>query len=594
MEKLAVIDVETTGLDFIKDKILGIGIWVEQGGKYFTDLPKAKAAIDSLRNKSYQFSAHNQKFDWKVLHKNGLIDETFVFHFDPKLASPLLEDRPGSNGLEAMASFYNKTFPWKDAVAHKNIKLENQEVVADYCLKDCEETYKLTETVLAKLKEEGQLEFYSNYIMPLDAILTRASYLGIGVSQDEIQKQLSEYREKTRLKAIEIREKYKDKFETFEILQINKKLSKFKSDKGREKAKLKINNEEITLKILNSPKQLLVLYQQYFGVELRDREGKPGVGEDALFLASHHPEVMDLIHFKELNAPERFFNQWAECSESDGKIHPNFNIDIARTGRLSCSEPNLQNIPTRADKAIRRCFVPDTGKLLIARDLSQIEPRFIAHYSQDPKLLMVYNEGLSLYGQVAIELGLWKGLANELKAADPITYSIAKTIVLAILYNMGSRKLAFDLKKDAGVTYTTKDCRDFIRLFFTQFSGISRLREQASKRAVDRGYLINYFGRKVFVPREQAEMVAMNTLIQGSASDFMAFLQLYQQKEVKELGADLLLLIHDEEIYQAPISTAHTVDKLLEAKASEFGKLKGLRVPIITEGGVFKNLAKEE
>lgn len=592
VEKLAVIDIETSGLDFTKNIILGIGIWVGDKGKYFTDQAEAKRAIDRLISLGYEFAAHNQKFDWKFLAKAGIISHPFRFHYDAKIAVPLLLEKSGSNSLENMASFYNRTLPWKDAVAHKNIINEDPQIVEDYCLKDCEETYKLVQTIVRLLKEQGQYDFYKTRLMPLDSLLCYASYLGVRIDPEEIDRQLLEYEAKIKAKCGAIRTKYIDQFRPFETLQIAAKTAKFKSDKGRKAAEARLSEENLTHKALNSPKQLLSLLKDYFGIDMRDRDGEPSTGDDALFLAAKHPIVQDIMEYRDLVKPTQFFEQWKSHSEGDGRIHPEFNVDIARTGRLSCSGPNLQQIPTRADSNIKNCFVADPGQSFVTKDLSQIEPRFLAHYSQDPKLLQVYREGLSLYGASARELKLWDGHPNELKAKDPLIYNGAKTIVLAILYGMGSRKLSFELEKSAGLKYSVKECRTFIDLFFQQFSGLANLRFHASRRALERGYLTNFFGRRVFVPRERAEMVSMNTLIQSSASDFMAMLQLYQQKDVDQLGAKLLLLIHDEEIYQVEDANAEALNKLLELKAIEFGQTLGIRVPTITEGGIKKTLAK--
>lgn len=593
IEKLAVIDIETSGLNFLTDTILGVGIWVGSKGKYFTRLDEAASAIGRLQALGYEFAAHNQKFDYKFLAKNRVIPEGFRFHYDSKLAVPLLKDKPGSNSLEVMASFYNQTFPWKDAVAHKNLINEDPEVIADYCLKDCEETYKLVQTITKLLKEQNQYDFYKTCLMPLDHTLCIASYRGVLVDNKEINRQLLDYQTKIKAKCGAIRTKYADQFRPFEVLQIASKTAKFKTDKGRKAAEAKLGEENLTLKTLNSPKQLLALLKDYFDIDMRDRDGDPSTGDDALFLAARHPIVRDLMEFRELVKPSQFFEQWKDASQTDGRVHPEFNTDIARTGRLSCSSPNLQQIPTRGDSNIKKCFISDPGSSFVVKDLSQIEPRFIAHYSQDEKLLEVFREGLSLYGKVAYELQMWKGHPNELKKADPRVYNAAKTIVLAILYNMGSRKLSFQLEKDADMKYSVKECRTFIDLFFQQFEGIARLRHLASRRALEKGYLTNFFGRKVFVPRERAEMVAMNTLIQSSASDFMCMLQLYQAKDIKSLGGELLLLIHDEEIYQVSDNNTEALNKLLELKASQYGEELGIRVPILTEGGVYKTLAKE-
>jgi len=587
-EQWTAVDIETTGLNPWKDRILSVGFWDHSGdGKYFTDVKKAREYIKYLQALDYKFCAFNSKFDWTFLRVHGVVDEDFYFSFDPRNANPLIREKAGSNRLESMCAHYLGSYPWKDTVAHKNMEFEDPEILREYNLKDCEETFKLLLVTQDILKEEGQLDFYSNRLQPLDNLLATASLRGIKLDLDQVAAQEADYRARAEAKLADIRTKYSTQISAFEQVQLQAKLSGYKSDKG--KAKAQANPPQMNL---GSSKQLLNFLKNYMGVETRDRHGKPSTGDDAFFLASQHDIINDLLDWREFQKPLQFFTSWREHADIDGAIHTTFNIDVARTGRLSSSEPNLQQLPTRRDSGIRRCFVARDDHLFAIRDLSQIEPRMIAHYSQDKELLKIYRDGISLYGQVAVKLGLCEGDPNLLKGTDATLYNTAKELVLSILYGKGARGLSFTLRKKVGVEYSITDCRDLIDKFFREFSGIQKLREATTRRAEQKGYLKNLFGRHVFIPKEKAYQVSMNSLIQSSASDFMCFLQLRQQEYARQKGAHLVLLVHDQEIYEVPVDKAEKFDVYLDNQSKAFGVQLGLRVPITTEGGVYKDLSE--
>jgi DNA polymerase I-like protein with 3'-5' exonuclease and polymerase domains len=258
----------------------------------------------------------------------------------------------------------------------------------------------------------------------------------------------------------------------------------------------------------------------------------------------------------------------------------------------NCSEPNMQQIPVRRDPTIRHNFIPRGGHKLVVFDLSNIEPRFIAHYSKDKDLMDIYQRGLSLYGVSANKIGIYEGDPNELKAKDKHLYNVAKTIVLAMFYNMGARKLAFQLRKDAGANYTEKQCRAFITKFFAGFPGIADLKNQVERAVSKRGYVKNFFGRHVFVSREKAYMQALNSLIQSSASDYMCFLQLELRKALPDT-CNLLLLVHDEMIWEVPTEKADEVAQTILDINRRFWQNLNVRVPIELEGGVYSAWGKK-
>lgn len=577
MNEYVALDIETTGLNFTKDQILGVGLYPGRYYHFPQDRDQFVIDLKSLQALGKKIVTHEGRFDWKFLKRAGI---DFDFTFDSKIAVCLLRDRPASSNLESLASFYLKQFTWKSDVQRKNLVYENPERVADYCMQDCKSTWELAPELNKRLEVEGQRDFYFKKLLPLYKMLMRASYQGIKVNTETILEKLKEYEDKLEQSYNYIRTEFDNIIRPFEELQLRAKLSSKKSEKGKQR-------------ILNSPprinfdssKQLTTLLKDFAGLDPRDRDGKPSTSTDALFYLADNPLVMNLIRCRDISKAMTFFRQWLDVKDDQDFIHSDLNVDIARTGRLSSSEPNLQQIPVRKDPTIRDCFIARPGHKLIINDLSNIEPRFIAHYSQDPDLVELYKEGWSLYGVAANKMGLWDGDPNILKQENKKLYAVAKTIVLGIFYNAGARKISFTIQKEAQMEYSERQCRGFIQRFFDGFPKIRDLKNQAEKIATQRGYIRNFFGRHVLIPRERAYMTAFNSLIQSSASDYMCFLQFELYKTLPK-EAQLLLLVHDEMIWEVPLAIASDSQTITLDTNRKFWQDLGIRVPIELEGGI--------
>lgn len=584
--KYIALDIETTGLRYETHKILGIGLHAPNViHQYFSfrqpgEEDKCREIIKRFVGEGSKFIAQNAQFDWQFCKYNGI---EWEIGFDPKIAAPLLVDKPSNNSLETLAYHYLNAVPWKETVNSEDMASESDSDLAEYCLRDCRLTYELYAVLHNKLKVEGQLEFYFTKLLPLYRMLANTSYTGMMLDVTLVDKLLKEFTSKAKAKYDAFREHHKAVVFPYEQLMLDKKLSKYKSDKGKSKALASpptIN--------LDSPAQLLELLTQFSGVTPKDRDGVPSTSDDALSTVYDHPLVKDILEYRELVKPIQFFQQWQELKHSDDRIHSTFNIDRARTGRLTSSNPNLQQVPTRSFPEIRNCFIAAPGKMLVIRDWSQIEPRFVAHYSQDPGLIQVYTDKISLYGAVAVRLGFWKGDPNELKSKDKNLYNLAKVIVLALLYNMGPKSMSFTLKKDSGLDYSKHECMEFMQALFDGFPGIMKLKKRVEQAAREKGYIRNYFGRHVFLPKiPGSERVALNTLIQSSASDFNCFAHMEVAKKLEPLGGRFVNIIHDEGIWEVPEEVAFEADKIVEETLRDFGR--GLRVPVETEGGVCKS-----
>lgn len=560
-----------------------MGIYAHPNRSWFeTDAESFQKVVRQLTREGYLFVNHNIKFDLGFLRHHGWVDDSFDYYFDTRTVIPLLPDRPASSSLEPAAVHYLKVYPWKDSVAHKNMEFEDIERVKEYAIRDCVHTCNLSYELINQLAATGLEDFYFNRLLPLDKELAKASMRGIRIDREFIQVKKEEYARKIAEKTEAFRTKYAGLLQPFETLMLGEKLASYKSEKGKEKALQ--NPPKINLR---SNAQILQLLKDFAGIKMLDPNGKPSVGTDAMFLNSDHEIVRDLMELRDLDKPPEFFEVWETVADQNDRVHTTFNTDIARTGRLSSSgDANVQQIPTRKDPSIRKCFTAAPGHKLVIRDLASIEPRILAHYSQDPGLLEVFHNGWSLYGVIASRIGIWDGDPEKLKKENPVMYSVAKTVTLGVLYGMGARKMAFALRKATGEEFSTGRCLELIEAFFQGFPAVQKLRDQAIRRAESVGYLRNLFGRRVYVPKERAYTTAMNSLIQSSASDFMCFSQLALVPKLDGLGAKLLLLVHDECLWECPDPTAFEVDKQVDLFISDYAKSVGLRVPITTEGGV--------
>jgi DNA polymerase-1 len=276
---------------------------------------------------------------------------------------------------------------------------------------------------------------------------------------------------------------------------------------------------------------------------------------------------------------------------ADGRLHTTFHQAVAATGRLSSSDPNLQNIPIRTElgRRIRSAFVAPPGHQLVSADYSQIELRILAHLSRDPLLLDAYREAKDIHVRTACQL--FGVLPSEV---TPERRRHAKTVNFAVIYGIG----AFSLAADLGIS--VKEAQELIDRYFETYEGVRRYRERALAEARAAGVVMTLFGRKRYVRdlnadnrnvRAYAERVALNTPIQGSAADLIkrAMLVVDRALAAEGLASRLLLQVHDELLFEAPEEEVERLAKL--ARASMEGVAR-LAVPLVAEIGIGRTWAE--
>ena len=271
-----------------------------------------------------------------------------------------------------------------------------------------------------------------------------------------------------------------------------------------------------------------------------------------------------------------------------GRIHTRFNQTVAATGRLSSSDPNLQNIPIRTElgREIRKGFVPADGYLFYGADYSQVELRILAHFSGDEPLVRAFNEGIDVHKQTA-------AIVFDIPLDDVTSEQRgqAKTINFATLYGQG----AFSLARQLGVG--REEATAFIDQYFERFSGVRAYLDGQVARAREKGFVETLMGRRRQIPeleaknwnvRQFGERVAQNTPIQGTAADMIkkAMLDVASALAQADTGARLLLQVHDELLFEVPSGQE---DDLGELVVSRMESAMELSVPLVAEGGVGKN-----
>jgi len=346
---------------------------------------------------------------------------------------------------------------------------------------------------------------------------------------------------------------------------------------------------------VNSPQQLQeILFEK---MELpRGKRTKTGWSTDSEVLeglVAEHPIARKILDYRGtsklkstyIDALPRLIN------EETGRIHTSFNQTVATTGRLSSSEPNLQNIPVRteAGRRIRKAFIAPPGRVLLSADYSQIELRIMAHLSRDERLLEAFREGTDIHTSTAAAI-----FDTEPEQVSGTQRRQAKIVNFGVMYGMGSVSLG----KQLGIP--SSEAKEFIENYFERFSGVARYIEEAKESARQNGYVTTLLNRRRYMPelestapqvRSFAERTAVNTPIQGSAADLIkkAMIEIQGWIGREEAPADMLIQVHDELVFEVDIGAVEEVRKQVVGMME--GALR-LDVPIVVDSAWGANWAE--
>ena len=341
---------------------------------------------------------------------------------------------------------------------------------------------------------------------------------------------------------------------------------------------------------INSPKQLGSALFESLGLPA-GKKTKSGYSTSAEVLEGiryAHPVVDDILEYRTLTKlKSTYCDGMIKVIEKDGRIHSKFNQVETRTGRISSTEPNLQNIPVRTDigRELRRFFIAKEGHVLVDADYSQIELRVLAHVANDENMIEAFKNNEDIHAITASQVF---HIPSEM--LTPLMRSRAKAVNFGIVYGIS----AFSLSKDIGVT--VKEAKEYINNYLNHYSGVSKYMKEVVEDAEEKGYVETMFKRRRYLPeitssnfnlRSFGKRVAMNMPIQGAAADIIkiAMLKVENRLIAENLKSKLILQVHDELIVEAPEDESKKVAAILK---EEMEKAVNLKVPLIAETSIGK------
>lgn len=560
------LDLETTSLDAVRADIVGWAIsWEPHSGFYIAvrgpqGQPQLdpQAVVDAMRpileHPDVEVGNQHIKYDMLVLRRAGI--RLRGIGVDPMVGSYLLEAGARSHSLDELARryFHHEMIPISSLIGKGLFQKRMDEIdiplVAEYAVEDAEVAWELSELIAGKLHDEKLWDLYWNLERPLIDVLVEMQHNGIRVDVARLAAQSREIEE--RLAGI--------RQQIFALA-------------GRE-----FN--------IDSPKQL----QQILFNELKlpvIRKTKTGASTDQEVLeqlAPMHPLPSKLVEHRGLTKLKNTYLDAlpAMVNPETGRIHTSFNQVVAATGRLSSSEPNLQNIPIRTaeGRRIRQAFLPaDPAWQLVCADYSQIELRMLAHFSGDPVLLEAFRVGGDIHTTVAAEV---YGVPSD--EVDSDMRRVAKAVNFGVIYGQSP----FGLAANLGIPQAQAAL--FIDNYFARYAGVDRYLEELLRECVRTGYATTLLGRRRAIEgvrstpqpnrqRNLPERTAINTVIQGSAADLIkqAMINVYRRLEREKHPARLLLQIHDELVLECPTDRVADLATILR---TEMEQALPLSVPI--------------
>ena len=575
--ELFAFDTETTSLNYKDARIVGVSFAVAVGKAAYVPLAHdyegapvqldREAALAQLKplledNKLKKVGQH-MKYDAHVLANHGI--NLQGVQFDTQLESYVLDSVATRHDMDSLALKYlgYKTTSFED-VAGKGAKQKtfNQvelDVAGPYAAEDADITLRLHQTLWPKLQQQGALaKVFTDIEMPAMPILTAMESLGALIDADKLHEQSAELEQKLQ--------------------------------------QLEQQAHDVAGQVFNlgSPKQLGEILYQKLGLPVKKKtpKGAPSTAEDVLVeLADEGHELPKII--LENRSLSKLKSTYTDklptmIAGSTGRVHTSYHQAVAATGRLSSSDPNLQNIPIRSEEGrrIRQAFIAPPGYKLVAADYSQIELRIMAHLSGDAGLLKAFSEGRDVHRATAAEVfGV-----SEADVTDNQRRS-AKAINFGLIYGMS----AFGLAKQLGIG--RGEAQDYVNLYFERYPGVRDYMDNTREHAKDLGYVETIFGRRLYLPeiksrnaprRQHAERTAINAPMQGSAADIIKRAMIRVANWLPDSGFDarMIMQVHDELVLEVKADQAEGFAEALKQQMQDAAEL---RVPLLVEAGIGDN-----
>ncbi|MGE5091943.1 MAG: DNA polymerase I [Bacillota bacterium] len=506
-------------------------------------------------------AGHNIKYDWQVLRRAGV--ELAGVAFDSMLASFVLDPGRRSHAIDTLSLEHlgRGMQSYSDVAGKGKAEIPFAEVgigaAAAYCGSDSATVLSLHQFFTPMLVETGMKELFETIEMPLLPVLTEMEWRGIAI-------------------------------DAALFAQLSRELTE-------DLARLEVRISDLAGEPLNlnSPRQLAaILFEKHALPVLKKTKTGPSTDADVLeqLAAMGHDLPQLILDYRELQKLKSTYVDTLplRVRRDTGRIHTSFNQTGAATGRLSSSEPNLQNIPIRTPRgeAIRRGFVPAPGHVFLVADYSQIELRLMAHLSGDPAFIEAFRQGGDIHRQTA---ALIFGVPAE--SVTPEMRARAKTINFATIYGQGP----FALSRKLGISQ--EDARLFIARYFERFAGVRAFLDRQVEIARELGYVETLFKRRRYIPeikdrnfnmRAYGERNAQNSPLQGSAADLIkvAMIGIHHALIERRLRSRMLLQVHDELVFEVPTDE---VDVMRDLVREHMEGAASLQVPLVVDIGVGPN-----
>ena len=572
-------DTETTSIDAMQARLVGVSFAVEAGegayvpvGHDYLDAPNQLskeqvlgALQPLLEDPNRAKLGQNLKYDCTVLHNHGVMLNGI--RFDTMLESYVLDSTGSRHDLDTLSLKYlgHKTIHYEDVAGKGKGQLSFNEVpvevAAPYAAEDADITLRLHETLFPRLKKEvAQTELFDRIEMPLVPVLSKIERTGVRVDAQMLAAQSKELAERT------------------------------------QELEAKAHAEAGGVFNIASPKQIQEILFNRLGLPVISKtpKGQPSTAESVLAeLAEQHELPKLILEHRGLSKLRSTYTEKLPMliNAHSGRVHTSYHQAAVATGRLSSSDPNLQNIPVRTaeGRRIREAFIPEAGYQLVAADYSQIELRIMAHLSADKGLLSAFEKGEDVHRATAAEV-----FGVELDSVSKDQRRSAKAINFGLIYGMSAFGLGRQLGIDRG------KAQDYINLYFERYPGVRTFMDATRVQVREKKYVETVFGRRLYLPdisssnharRQGAERAAINAPMQGTAADLIKLAMLAVDDWLSSDARDsrIIMQVHDELVLEVPESDVSRVSQELSKLMSGVAELA---VPLKVDAGIGNNWAE--
>lgn len=579
------IDTETTDINWQHAKLVGISVsTADYEGYYipvghtadFDVLLDNQLPIDAvlsalkpiLENPNIGKIGQHLKYDAHIFKKYGI--NISSWQMDTMLASYVINATATRHGMDALAKHYLgvQTTTFEDVAGKGAKQLSFDKVAMDvashYACEDADITFRLFHRFNQHINQDktaAQLLYHLE--MPTAQILTQMEHDGILIDTDFLG-QLSD--------------------------EFDKKIMALQIEAER------IADEQFNLA---SPKQLGEILFDKLGIAggKKTKTGQYATSE-AVLSKIEHPLIDVVLEHRSLSKlKSTYTDTLANAADEQGRVHTSYHQALTSTGRLSSSDPNLQNIPIRTDtgRLIREAFIAPKGRMILAADYSQIELRLMAHFSGDESLIRAFNHNLDIHTATAAEI-----MSKDISEVTPSERRAAKAVNFGLLYGMSAFGLAKQIEVDRAVA------QDYIKRYFARYPAILEYMERTKTMAKQLGYVQTILGRKLYSPdiqssnrmiKDAAERAAINAPLQGSAAEIIKLAMIAVDEVLPKDDAKLLLQVHDELVFEVDTDKAHDIGNLIKTAmqnaltdtAKKLGWAVDFAVPLVVEIGIGEN-----